>query len=81
VQLYKGLIKIFSNRSNTLEGSLALMEDRPKEQVARLELGTMFVLCGNSALHTHIPNIAVSAHQDHRMEVRACSKTSRPGQT
>jgi hypothetical protein len=29
----------------------------------------MFVLCGNSALHTHIPNKAVFAHQDHRMEV------------
>jgi hypothetical protein len=45
------------------------MEDKAKEQVAGLELGTMFVLCGNSALHTHIPNIAVFAHQDHRMEV------------
>jgi hypothetical protein len=29
----------------------------------------MFMLCGNSALHTHIPNIAVFAHQDHWMEV------------
>jgi hypothetical protein len=29
----------------------------------------MFALCGNSAFHTHIPNIAVFAHQDHRMEV------------
>jgi hypothetical protein len=69
VQLYRGPIKIFSNRSNTLQGGLALMEDQPKEQVAGLEFGTMFVLCGNSALHTHIPNIAVFAHQDHRMEV------------
>ncbi len=69
VQLYRGPIKIFSNRSSTMEGGLALMEDKAKEQVAGLELGTMFVLCGNSALHTHIPNIAVFAHQDHRMEV------------
>jgi hypothetical protein len=29
----------------------------------------MFVLCGNSVLHTRIPNIAVYAHQDHKMEV------------
>ncbi len=65
----QGAYKIFSNRSSTLEGGLALMEDKAKEQVAGLELGTMFVLCGNSALHTHIPNIAVFAHQDHRMEV------------
>ncbi len=69
VQLYRVPIKIFSNHSSTLEGGLALMEDKAKEQVAGLELGTMFVLCGNSALHTHIPNIAVLAHQDHRMEV------------
>jgi hypothetical protein len=69
VQLYRGPIKIFSNHSSTLEGGLALMEDRAKEQVAGLEMGTMFVLCGNFALHTHIPNIAVFTHQDHRMEV------------
>jgi hypothetical protein len=48
---------------------LALMEDKLKEQVAGLELATMFVLCGNSSLHTHIPNIAMFAQQDHRMEV------------
>jgi hypothetical protein len=68
-QLYRGPIKIFANRSSTLEGGLALMEDKAKEQVAGLELGTMFVLCGNFALHTHITNIAVFAHQDHRMEM------------
>jgi len=28
----------------------------------------MFVLCGNLALCTHIPNIAVFTHQDPRME-------------
>jgi hypothetical protein len=37
--------------------------------VAGLELETVFMLCGNSALHTQILNIAVFAHQDHRMEV------------
>jgi hypothetical protein len=47
---------------------LALMDDRLKEQVSGLELGTMFVLCGNSPLHTHVPNKAVFAHWDHRME-------------
>ncbi len=38
VQLYRWPIKIFSS-SNTLEVSLALMEDKIKEQVAGLELG------------------------------------------
>jgi hypothetical protein len=65
VQLYRGPIKISSNRSSTLEGRLALMEDTVKKQVAGLKLGmTLFVLCGNSALHTHIPNIAMFSHQD-----------------
>ncbi len=81
VQLYRGPTKIFSNRSNTLEGGLALMEDRPKEQVAGLELGTMFVLCGNSALHMQIPNIAVFAHQDHRMEVATGQFKDQPAGT
>jgi hypothetical protein len=72
VHLYRGPIRIFSNQSSTLEGGLALMEDKVKEQVADLELGMMFVLCRNSTpppLNTHIPNITVFAHQDHRMEV------------
>jgi hypothetical protein len=69
VQLYRGPIKIFSNRTSSLEGGLALMEDKVKEQVAGLELGMMFVLCGNWALPIHISNIPVFAHQDHRMEV------------
>ncbi len=55
VQLYWGPIKIFSNWSRTLAGGLALMEDKAKEQVAGLELGTMFVLCGKSALHPTSP--------------------------
>jgi hypothetical protein len=45
------------------------MEDKLKEQVSGLELGKMFMMCGNSALHTCILYIAVFTHQDHRMEV------------
>jgi hypothetical protein len=45
------------------------MENKLKEQATSLELGTMFVLCGNAALPMHIPNIAVFVRQDHRMEV------------
>jgi hypothetical protein len=63
------MIRIFSNHTASLEGGLALMEDKVKELVAGLELQQMFMLCGNSARCTHIPNIAVFAHQDPRMEV------------
>jgi hypothetical protein len=45
------------------------VEDMLKEQVAGLKLGTMFVVCGNSPLHAHVPNIAVFAHRDNRIEV------------
>jgi hypothetical protein len=38
----------------------------------------MFVLCCNSALRTHIPNIAVFAHQDPRMEVASENTCRRP---
>jgi len=69
IQLYRGFIRIFSNSTGTLEGGLAMMEDKEKEQVAGLELQQMFVLCGNSALRTHIPSIAVFAHQDQQMQV------------
>ncbi len=81
VQLYRGPIKIFTNRNSSLEGSLALMEDKAKEQVAGLELGTMLMLCGNSALHPHIPNIAIFAHQDHRMEVATGKFQEQPAVT
>ncbi len=69
VHLYRGTIKMFSNRTSSLEVDLTLMEDKLKEQVAGLELGMMFVMCGNSTLHTHIPNIVVFVHQDHHMKV------------
>jgi hypothetical protein len=39
--------------------------DKLKKQAGGLELGTMFVPCGN----THIPDIAIFAQQDHQMEV------------
>ncbi len=52
VQLYHGLIRIFSKHTANLEGSLALMEDRVKEQVAGVELGDMFILCGNLVLQS-----------------------------
>jgi hypothetical protein len=40
----------FSNHTASLEGSLVLMEEKVKEQVARLKLGHLFMLWGNSAI-------------------------------
>ena len=73
VQLYRGFIQVFSNNTSSLEGSLAMMKDKEKEQVAGQEFQHMFVffvlLCGNSGMHTRISNMAVFTHQDQRMEV------------
>jgi hypothetical protein len=49
VQLYRGSIKIFYIWTTSLEGGLALMEDKLKKHVAGLEVGTLFVLCGGGA--------------------------------
>ncbi len=38
VQLYKGMIRVFSNHTASLEGGLALMEDKVKESVAGQEM-------------------------------------------
>jgi hypothetical protein len=84
VQLYRGSIKIFSNRSSTLEGGLALMEGKAKEQVAGLELGTgtMFVLCGNSALQPTSPTQPSPPTRTTGWKwPRASSRSSRPGRT
>ncbi len=53
VQLYRGPIKIFSNRCSTLEGGLELMEDRPKEQVAGWSWGRCSC-CVGTLLSTRI---------------------------
>jgi hypothetical protein len=60
VQLYHGLIRIFSNHTASLEGSLALMEDRVKEQVAGLELGHMFMLFMLFSAAIQIPSTFLS---------------------
>jgi hypothetical protein len=57
VQLYKGMIRIFSNHTASLDGGLALMEDKVKEQEAGLELQHMFVLCSSLALRTTYPTL------------------------
>jgi hypothetical protein len=59
VQQYRVTIKI---QTTSLWGSLELMEDKLKEQVAGLELGTMWQLCvAHSHLPTKFPKVPVGA--------------------
>ncbi len=49
----------------SVEGWLALREDKVKEQVAGLELQhIMFELYGNSVLRTQIPKFAIWSNKD-----------------
>jgi len=60
VQLYRGLTRISSNHMASLVGVLVLKKNKVKKQVDSLELQHMFVVCGNSALRTHIRGLPCS---------------------
>jgi hypothetical protein len=59
VQLYLGSIKVLSNSSTSYIGGLAIVEGSEKDQVAGLELTESFLLCGRTAMCTHIKNIVI----------------------
>jgi hypothetical protein len=69
VQLYKGLMKVYTNQSCIYEGSIAVMEHKEKDQVAGLEIAESFILCSHQAFKTNIKKIAVSMHNDDQGEV------------
>jgi hypothetical protein len=61
----------------SVEGGLALMDDKVKEQVAGLELQyLMFVLYGNLVLDTQVSKIPIFVHQDLRMEVASVASNT-----
>jgi hypothetical protein len=43
-------------------GGLANVEDSKRDQVAGLELFESFLLCGKTAMRTHIKNIMIFFH-------------------
>ncbi len=69
VQLYRGLMKVYVNRSGAYEGSTAVVEHQNKDQAAGLEMADSFILCSHQAFKTHIKSIAVFIHKDDRTEV------------
>jgi hypothetical protein len=69
VQLYKGLIKVYTNQINIYEGSIAVVEHKNKDQAARLEIAEYFIRCGHQADKMHIKSIAIFIHNDDRVEV------------
>jgi hypothetical protein len=80
VRLYRGMMKVYVNQSNTYEGSTAVVEHQDKDQAAGLELAESFILCGHQAFKTHIKSIAVFIHKDDRMEVAQGQFSNREGE-
>jgi hypothetical protein len=80
VRLYRVMMKVYVNQSNTYEGSTAVVEHQYKDQAAGLELAESFILCGHQAFRTHIKSIAVFIHKDDRMEVAQGQFSNREGE-
>jgi hypothetical protein len=64
VELYKGLLKRYTNQMNISEGSTAMVEHKDKDQAAGLEIAGSFILCGHQANKTYIKSIAIFVHND-----------------
>jgi hypothetical protein len=69
VQLYKGLMKIYTIQMNIYEGSTAVVEHNDKDQAAGLEFDESFMHCRHQAYKAHIKSIAVFVHNGDRVEV------------
>ncbi len=57
-------MKVYTNQTNFLEASTAVVNYKDKDQVAGLKLAESFILCGNQACNTYIKSIAMSIHRD-----------------
>lgn len=52
-----------------MEGSIAVMEHKDKDQMARPEIAESFILCSYQAYKMHIKSIKVFVYYDDRVEV------------
>jgi hypothetical protein len=80
VRLYRGMMKVYVNQSNTYEGSTVVVEHQDKDQAAGLKLAESFTLCGHQAFKTHIKSIAIFIHKDDRMEVAQGQFSNKEGE-
>jgi hypothetical protein len=69
IQVYKGLMQVYTNQLGISEGSISVVKRKDKDQAAGLEIVESFILCGHHAFKTHIKNTAVIMHDDDQVEV------------
>jgi hypothetical protein len=58
-QLYKGLMKVYTNQSNIYRGSTAVVDHKDKDQTTGLEIAESFILHGHKAYKKHIKSITI----------------------
>jgi hypothetical protein len=80
VRLYRGMMKVYVNQSNTYEGSTVVVEHQDKDQAAGLKLAESFTLCRHQVFKTHIKSIAIFIHKDDRMEVAQGQFSNKEGE-
>ncbi len=69
VQLYKGLMKVYINQTNVLEGSTAVIEHKDKGQALRQAIIESFILCGYQPYKMHKKSIAIYVYNDNRVDL------------
>ncbi len=69
VQLFKGLMKVYTNQTNIFEGGTAPVDHKEKDQAAGSEIAKSFILCGHQADKMHIKCIFVFIHNVDCVEV------------
>jgi hypothetical protein len=69
VQLYKDLMKVYTNQINMYEGSMAVVEGKDKDQAAGLEIADSFILFRHQVFKTHIENKTIFIYNNDRVEV------------
>jgi hypothetical protein len=69
VQLYKELMKVYTNQINMYEGSIAVVEDKDKDHAAGLQIAHSFILCRHQAYKTHTENKTIFIYNHDWVEV------------
>ncbi len=57
LQLFKGLMKIYTNQTSIYEGSTVVIEHKDKDHAAGLEIAESFILGCHQAYKLHIKRI------------------------
>jgi hypothetical protein len=55
IQLYIGVMKVYTNQTNVFENSTAVVEHKDKDQATGLEIAESMITCGHQAWKGKFP--------------------------